>query len=186
MGEAERRDGQAASEEPMELNKKGGTGKGRHEGKEEIPVDLRWMTIEDIPGVMTVEHASFTMPWTQDAFRNELTQNHFAKYVVMIFEERIIGYAGMWTVIDEAHITNIAVHPDFRGHGLGERLLLELVVRAMALQMQKMTLEVRVSNQVAQRLYAKFGFTGCGIRKGYYSDNQEDALIMWTDLASND
>lgn len=183
MGQAERRDGQAASEGPMDTDKQGATGDKRRGGREEVPVDFRWMVIEDIPGVMTVEHASFTMPWTPDAFRNELTQNHFAKYVVMIFEERIIGYAGMWTVLDEAHITNIAVLPEFRGHGLGERLLLELVVRAMALQMQKMTLEVRVSNQVAQQLYAKFGFTGCGIRKGYYSDNQEDALIMWTDLA---
>ncbi|MFL1676996.1 ribosomal protein S18-alanine N-acetyltransferase [Paenibacillus dendritiformis] len=145
-------------------------------------VEFRPMRLEDIPGVLEVEHASFTVPWTIDAFRNELTQNHFAKYTVMLHGDRIIGYSGMWTVVDEAHITNIAVHPDFRGQKLGERLLREMVVQALAYGMEAMTLEVRVSNHIAQRLYAKFGFQGAGVRKGYYSDNKEDALIMWTDL----
>lgn len=145
-------------------------------------VQFRRMTLDDISGVLAVEHASFTLPWTQDAFRNEMTNNLFAKYIVMTTGERIIGYAGMWTVLDEAHITNIAVHPDYRGQRLGERLLQELVQLAHSLGMLRMTLEVRVSNHVAQRLYAKFGFTSQGVRKGYYSDNQEDALIMWSDL----
>lgn len=177
-----------------EEQKAGIVSQPRHAGQDEANVNhssqlkqaqhvqFRRMTIDDISGVLAVEHASFTLPWTQDAFRNEMTNNLFAKYIVMTAGERIIGYAGMWTVLDEAHITNIAVHPEYRGQRLGEMLLQELVQLAHSFEMLRMTLEVRVSNHVAQRLYAKFGFTSQGVRKGYYSDNQEDALIMWSDL----
>ncbi len=88
----------------------------------------------------------------------------------------------MWTVIDEAHVTNIAVLRAYRGRKWGERLLRELMKTASDLGMQRMTLEVRVSNEVAQNLYRKLGFKPAGLRKGYYSDNQEDALIMWAEL----
>lgn len=145
-------------------------------------VQFRRMTLHDISGVLEVEHVSFTLPWTRDAFFNEITNNMFAKYMVMTVGERIIGYAGMWTVLNEAHITNIAVHPEYRGKRLGERLFRELVLLARSQHMERMTLEVRVSNHIAQRLYTKFGFISLGVRRGYYSDNQEDALIMWSDL----
>jgi ribosomal-protein-alanine N-acetyltransferase len=100
----------------------------------------------------------------------------------MLWQEEVIGYAGMWTIMDEAHITNIAVTGAFRGRKLGERLLEELVMKAATKGMKRMTLEVRVSNTVAQGLYEKFGFRAEGVRRAYYSDNNEDALIMWADL----
>lgn len=145
-------------------------------------LSFRLMTLKDIPGIMVVEHDAFTLPWTEDAFRNELTMNHFAHYMVLEYEGRIIGYAGMWTIVDEAHITNIALLSAYRGRKWGERLLSELMKTAAFMGMERMTLEVRVSNEVAQQLYRKKGFKPAGIRKGYYSDNQEDALIMWAEL----
>lgn len=93
----------------------------------------------------------------------------------------IIGYAGLWVMSDEAHVTTIAVHPDFRGRGMGELLLLGLIDRSLEFQAKWMTLEVRVSNQIAQALYRKYTFKEMGVRRGYYSDDHEDALIMWTE-----
>ncbi|MUT68466.1 ribosomal protein S18-alanine N-acetyltransferase [Paenibacillus sp. NEAU-GSW1] len=152
-------------------------------------VRFRAMTLEDIARIVEIEQEAFTTPWTSEAFRNELFNNMFARYYVMVHEGRIIGYGGMWIIIDEAHVTNIAVSAEWRGNGLGERLLVELQRRAVGFGANKMTLEVRVSNEVAQRLYRKMGFEPSGIRPGYYSDNQEDALIMWAELSeerSND
>lgn len=148
-------------------------------------VTFRAMRFPDIPEICEIEQESFTAPWSEQAFGNELTHNHFAHYVVMEHEGRIIGYAGMWIIIDEAHVTNIAVREGYRGRKLGERLFAELAMKAYRLGAQRMTLEVRVSNAVAQRLYEKFGFQEAGLRKGYYSDNNEDALIMWADLPGN-
>lgn len=93
----------------------------------------------------------------------------------------LAGYAGLWLMLDEAHVTTIAVRPQFRGHGLGELLLVGLTEIAYDINARWLTLEVRVSNEVAQSLYRKYGFKPAGIRQRYYSDNQEDALIMWTD-----
>lgn len=152
-----------------------------HQG-EELKVGFREMKLEDIPQIIEVEHESFTVPWTADGFRNELKHNPYAHYIVMEREDRIIGYAGMWLIFDEAHITNIAVREKYRGMKLGFKLLQKLIQEARSLGADKMTLEVRVSNRVAQNLYEKFGFRSVGVRKGYYSDNQEDALIMWADI----
>ncbi len=143
---------------------------------------FRLMTLQDIPRILVIEREAFTMPWTEEAFRNELTHNHFAKYMVMEWQGDIIGYAGMWAIVDEAHVTNIAVLEAYRGRKWGERLLDELMKTAAYLGMKSITLEVRVSNEVAQNLYRKKGFRPAGVRKGYYSDNREDALIMWADL----
>ncbi|WP_044477358.1 ribosomal protein S18-alanine N-acetyltransferase [Paenibacillus antibioticophila] len=145
-------------------------------------VSIRKMTLEDIPDIMIIEHESFTLPWSEEAFRNELTMNHFAKYLVMELDGKPVAYAGMWTIVDEAHITNIAVRTAHRGQGLGEALLLQLIQLAMEYRIERMTLEVRESNLVAQALYRKLGFEPAGIRKAYYSDNQEDAVIMWCEL----
>ncbi|MNH81857.1 ribosomal-protein-alanine N-acetyltransferase [compost metagenome] len=145
-------------------------------------IRFRPMTTLDIPDVMVIEHESFTLPWTENAFHSEMTQNHFAKYIIMEKDGAPIGYAGMWTVVDEAHVTNIAVRTAYRGQHLGERLMREMMLLAGRIGMTKMTLEARVSNTVAQSLYGKLGFRPVGLRKGYYSDNQEDALIMWCDL----
>lgn len=145
-------------------------------------LSFRLMTLEDIPDVMIIDHDAFTLPWTEEAFLNELKLNHFARYMVMEYEGRTIGYAGMWTIVDEAHITNIALLGTYRGRKWGERLLDELMKTASFMGMERITLEVRVSNEVAKSLYIKKGFQPAGIRKGYYSDNGEDALIMWADL----
>ena len=143
---------------------------------------FRLMQLNDIPYVVELEKQAFTLPWTAKAFRNELAHNHFAKYMVMEWDSQIIGYGGMWFIMDEAHITNIAVRSGYRGRKLGARLLKEMMKTASFVGMKKMTLEVRVSNHVAQNLYHKFGFSQAGVRPRYYSDNNEDALIMWADI----
>ncbi|CAM4022645.1 ribosomal protein S18-alanine N-acetyltransferase [Paenibacillus alkaliterrae] len=142
----------------------------------------RAMSLADIPEIIAIEQEAFTSPWTVEAFTNELMNNLFARYMVMEYEGEIIGYGGMWVIMDEAHVTNIAIRSDYRGRGLGNRLLLELQRTAIFFGSEKMTLEVRMSNEVAQRLYRKHGFEPSGIRPRYYSDNNEDALIMWAEL----
>ncbi|HEY2493145.1 MAG TPA: ribosomal protein S18-alanine N-acetyltransferase [Paenibacillus sp.] len=144
---------------------------------------FRPMKLADIPNIMIIEQEAFTLPWTEDAFHNELTNNLFAKYIVLENNGEPIGYAGMWTIVDEAHVTNIALLEAYRGRKLGGLLLEELMNTASQIGMLRITLEVRVSNMIAQKLYERKGFTSVGIRKGYYSDNHEDAMIMWADLA---
>lgn len=143
---------------------------------------FRAMTMTDIPAIITIEHEAFSSPWTAEAFTNELTNNMFARYLVMEYRGEVLGYGGMWIIIDEAHITNIAVRADFRSKGLGNKLLEQLQRTAVFFGATRMTLEVRVSNEHAQRLYRKYGFEPSGLRPRYYSDNDEDALIMWTEL----
>ncbi|AZN43976.1 ribosomal-protein-alanine N-acetyltransferase [Paenibacillus albus] len=143
------------------------------------------MTLDDVPTIVAIEKESFTSPWTEEAFVNELTNNHFARYMVMDYEGDVIGYGGMWTIMDEAHVTNVAVREQYRGLGLGTKLMVELQRTAVMFGAKRMTLEVRVSNMVAQHLYKKLGFEPSGVRPGYYSDNMEDALIMWAELDSS-
>ncbi|WP_066320585.1 ribosomal protein S18-alanine N-acetyltransferase [Bacillus sp. FJAT-29814] len=143
---------------------------------------FRYMREEDLDQIMEVEHASFTVPWSREAFYNELYNNKFAVYLVLETDNQVIGYCGVWIVIDEAHVTNIAVLPEYRGKKLGEAMLRKLMSIARERGARSMTLEVRVTNHVAQSLYRKLGFQNGGIRKNYYSDNQEDALVMWVNL----
>jgi ribosomal-protein-alanine N-acetyltransferase len=143
---------------------------------------VRLMTVDDIEQVCEIEQECFTLPWSAAAFYNELTHNRFAHYMVVELDGRVVGYGGMWNVLDEAHVTNIAVRAAYRRQGIGERIMRELMHAAVYLGSRKMTLEVRVSNIPAQNLYMKMGFHPAGLRKGYYSDNQEDALIMWAEL----
>lgn len=140
------------------------------------------MTLQDLDRIVKIEQLSFTLPWSRSSFYQELTNNPYARYIVMEHDGQIIGYCGMWLVMDEAHITNIAVLPQFRGKKLGEALMRQAMTLAREEGAQTMTLEVRVSNTVAQSLYRKLGFLNGGIRKRYYSDNQEDALVMWVKL----
>jgi ribosomal-protein-alanine N-acetyltransferase len=137
------------------------------------------MTLEDLDEVMAVEEASFRSPWSRQAFVRELTENSFALYLVGKLDGKVVGYGGLWVIINEAHITNIAVHPEFRGRCFGERLLTEMIEGARRRRCDRMTLEVRASNTVAQGLYRKFGFAKQGLRHRYYTDTGEDALIMW-------
>src|ERR687887_1636377 len=145
------------------------------------PVIIENMTLDDVAAVQEVERASFPVPWPANAFRHELTQNKNAHYIVAREGDRIVGYAGLWLSLDEAHITTFAVLPDYRRRKIGERMLLSLFERAEKLGAEWMTLEVRASNLPAQRLYEKYGFRPAGIRRRYYSDNNEDAIIMWTE-----
>lgn len=145
-------------------------------------VAVRRMKLEDIEQIIEIEHQAFTLPWTKEAFYHEMVNNQLAFYIVLEIDQLIVGYAGMWAVIDEAHVTNIAIRDGYRNKGLGDRLLTEIKAVAKTLGMQRMALEVRVSNDVAQKLYMKHAFKSVGIRKRYYTDNHEDAMIMWAEL----
>jgi len=144
------------------------------------PITMRRMNEFDIDNVLIVEEQSFTLPWSRAGFVGEM-KNELAHYLVMVHQGRIIGYAGMWIIVDEAHVTNVAILPEYRGRKLGERLMSALIKHAKDRGALCMTLEARPSNTVALGLYAKFGFISRGIRRNYYSDTQEDALIMWCD-----
>ncbi len=146
-------------------------------------IQYRKMTVNDVQAVHAIEVASFPAPWTLDSFYYEMTENNFANYIVAEDEQgKIVGFCGMWIVIDTAQITNVAVIQSVRGHGIGEGLMKEAIRIAQEQNVQVMSLEVRVSNIVAQNLYRKLGFQDGGIRKGYYTDNQEDALVLWVNL----
>lgn len=142
---------------------------------------VRPMTASDLDKVSEIEKICFPTPWSKEAFRIEIEENRCARYFVAVYQGEIVGYGGMWLIIDEAHITNVAVHPNYRGLGVGEAIMRSLIQEAVGLGAIRMTLEVRISNKIAQNLYRKLGFYDAGIRKQYYSNNNEDALIMWND-----
>ena len=141
-------------------------------------VEVRPMQLSDLDAIMEIEHLSFSIPWSRASFEQELSENRCARYLVVAVGGKPVGYAGMWLVLDEGHITNVAIHPDFRGRGLGETLMRALIQLAADTSLTWMTLEVRRSNAIAQSLYRKLGFIDVGYRKRYYADNKEDALIM--------
>jgi len=144
------------------------------------------MTPRDLDEVLEIERQSYPTPWSRNAFHSELTANLYAHYFTARIDGMLVGYFGMWVFFDEAHITNIAVNPKFRRQGIGEQMLRFAFRKARELGATKMTLEVRLSNYGAQNLYRKLGFQDRGIRKGYYSDTNEDAIIMWKDDLSPD
>lgn len=145
-------------------------------------ITFRNMTEEDLNEVVEVEIHSFATPWSSEAFYNELTKNQFAHYLVVEVEQKVVGYCGVWIIVDEAHITNIALLPEYRGMKLGEALLDKIMELARNMGAIRMTLEVRVSNERAKGLYRKYGFEEGALRKQYYTDNMEDALVMWVNL----
>ena len=151
-------------------------------GNLDMNVTFRQLTVEDLDAIYEIEQASFSSPWTKEAFLHELTENPYATYLGLELDGQLIGYGGFWLIIDEAHITNIAILPDYRGQKLGEALLKKMLDVIMKQGGMRVSLEVRVSNTVAQNLYRKLGFEQSAIRKGYYSDNHEDAIIMWVNL----
>jgi ribosomal-protein-alanine N-acetyltransferase len=139
------------------------------------------MRLEDLDEVQQIEQASFSTPWPSNAYRSELMTNRLATYLVARIDDRIVGYGGMWLMVDEAHITTFAIHPGWRRQRIGERLLLAFLDLARDRHAREATLEVRLSNLAARRLYEKYGFRPVGLRPRYYSDNNEDALIMTTE-----
>lgn len=176
------------------------------------PVSVEPMRLDDIDAVLAIDRLSFPLPWSGATYRYELTQNTHSHFFVALAApggamadpgtnwrlrlstllrggsepptppRLVVGYAGFWYVVDEAHISTIAVHPDWRGQGAGEQLLVGLLERALDLKAVKATLEVRVTNERAQNLYRKYGFEAVGRRRRYYRDNGEDALLMTADL----
>lgn len=143
-----------------------------------VTLEIRLMRLEDLPRIMEIEKKSFWSPWSERLFRQELTRNRRARYLVLQEEDLIIGYVGMWFTPGEIHITNLAVDPKYRRRGLASRLIKEVYRAAMEKKLFRITLEVRASNREARLLYRKEGFRETGTRPGYYSDNREDAVIM--------
>jgi ribosomal-protein-alanine N-acetyltransferase len=138
------------------------------------------MRLEDVPAVHAIELASFPVPWPPHAYRSELESNKLAHYLVARAGDTVAAYGGMWLMVDEAHITTFAVHPVWRRQRIGERLLLAFLDIAIDQGAHEATLEVRLSNLAARKLYEKYGFRPVGLRPRYYTDDHEDALIMTT------
>jgi ribosomal-protein-alanine N-acetyltransferase len=149
-------------------------------------VTIRAMRGADIEPVSKIERQSFETAWSTQAYVTELA-NPSAVYVVAEVDGQVVGYGGLWVIMDEAHITTIAVVPECRGYRIGERLLVEMLQVAMRKGATRATLEVRETNTVAQNLYKKYGFVWAAIRKAYYSDNNENADILWiNDMTTNE
>ncbi len=168
-----------------------------------LPYVVEPMRLRDIGGVMGIERVSFPSPWSARAYRYDLQENDLSHYFVvrqrrmegadlgLLARVRrslgvgvrppILGYSGFWLMVDEAHVSTIAVQPDWRQRGIGELLLVTMLDRATELEADIATLEVRVSNITAQNLYRKYGFRQVGLRRRYYRDSNEDALIMSTE-----
>ncbi|MGE5613251.1 MAG: ribosomal protein S18-alanine N-acetyltransferase [Bacillota bacterium] len=146
------------------------------------PVIVR-ASVHHIDDIVTIEKLCFKIPWSRKSIEDEIIRNKSAIYFCAVDNGRTLGYCGMWQVIDEGYITNIAVHPEFRNCGIGSLLMDALLKEAEAKGIKALTLEVRKSNLTAQALYRKYGFESGGIRKRYYADNNEDAIIMWKRLA---
>ncbi len=144
-----------------------------------MTITIEPMREEHLPEVMRIERRVFQPGWSEEAFRRDL-RNPAALYLILRMDGKIVGYAGGWFIVDEFHITNIAVEPEYQQQGFGRRLLHRLLATARERGMRRATLEVRANNTPAQNLYKKFGFRPVGIRKRYYDDG-EDALIMWLD-----
>lgn len=144
-------------------------------------LEIRKMTIEDVPQVYKIENESFTnSSWSLEAFYHELEKNEFAHYFVVSLGDEIIAYCGIWLVIDQAQITTISVDQSYRCNGVGQ-LLLEYVMNFASATCTTMSLEVRVENKAARHIYEKAGFTYGGVRRNYYGDG-EDAKVMWVSL----
>lgn len=139
---------------------------------------IDFMKEEDIDDILDISSLSFAISWSKDSYIQELT-NPIAKYLVVKIDNKIVGFIGTWIILDEAHITNIAIHPNYRKQGIASELLTKFLNYCKSQGCRAFTLEVRSGNKAAQALYKKHNFKEDGIRKGYYEDNKEDAIIMW-------
>ena len=137
------------------------------------------MELTHLDAVFEIEKHSFSSPWSRESIEKELTENGRAVYLAALAGETVVGYAGMWHVVNEGHVTNVAVAEEHRRKGVGGALIARLIAVARERDMMGVTLEVGIDNLPAQRLYARHGFKAEGIRKNYYKDTREDAVIMW-------
>ena len=142
-----------------------------------MPATIEPMILDDLLTVVAIEEASFTQPWSHQSFKSELTNNQLAAYLVARIDGNIAGYGGIWVILDEAHITTLAVEEHYRRRGVATLLLGALIEKSCSMGAIRISLEVRPSNHAARQLYEKFGFTVKGIRKHYYFN--EDGLIMF-------
>lgn len=142
-------------------------------------IEIKDMKKEHLDGVMVVENLSFKIPWSRNSFLEELTTNELANYFVATSNGVVIGYGGLWKIFEEGHITNIAIHPEYRRCKVASKIMDKILDLCNEAGIKSLTLEVRKNNHAAQNLYKKYGFEIEGIRKGYYTDTGEDALIMW-------
>jgi ribosomal-protein-alanine N-acetyltransferase len=151
-----------------------------------LPVHVEAMTEADLDAVLAIERASFSTPWPREVFQGELRDPQLAHLFVARVaagaqQGRVAGYSCTWLITGELHITNFAVHPDFRRRHVGHQLLAGVLTQARALGARQAILEVRASNRAAQRLYGSLGFAPVAVRKRYYTDNAEDAIVMFLD-----
>lgn len=151
-----------------------------------MDIIIRIMKESDLDRIMEVEKDCFTTPWSKNSFFLEVTKNQLARYFVAEVDGIIAGYGGIWLILDEGHITNIAVDSKYRRLGVGKKLLEALIVLCEKYSMMSMTLEVRVTNEPAKLLYQSYGFIETGRRPNYYQDVGEDAIIMWKKLESRE
>jgi ribosomal-protein-alanine N-acetyltransferase len=147
---------------------------------EPLEVQIIPMRRRHLRSVVRIEAQVYPRPWTHSLFVSELALRSSRAYFVAKVGREIVGYAGLMISLTDGHVTTIAVDPAWHRHGIGTRLLLALSREAIARDANALTLEVRLSNQGAQELYKRFGFTAVGVRKGYYGDTGEDALVMWS------
>ncbi len=139
---------------------------------------IRRMELKDIPEVVEIDRSSFTLPWTERAYKYEVQENTAARCWVTTVDERVAAMLVLWLILDEAHIATIATHPHFRRRGLGSRMLTRALVLAREQGAEKALLEVRARHAVAQKIYGDIGFVEVGRRPKYYHDNGEDAVLM--------
>lgn len=149
----------------------------------EAKAEIRTLRLEPlsepmIARVLEIEQLSNSAPWTEASFRNELDHPH-GIFRVAIADGKVVGFGGLWCVIDEAHVTTLAVDPAARRHGIAWKLMVELLQEAQKRGMTCSTLEVRAGNEAAIKVYERLGYTSTAVRKRYYPDNREDAVVMW-------
>ena len=142
---------------------------------------IRKMNLDDIDDILSVEELCYgEHHWSYESFVSELN-NQISSYKCAVIDNKCIGYMGIWKIIEEAHVTNLSVHPEYQNKKIAHRLLLNSIDECYKDKVKYITLEVRASNIKAIHLYEKFGFKSLGLRKKYYQDNNEDALIMWSE-----
>ena len=142
-------------------------------------ISVEPMRSANLDEVIAIERSVFSAPWSRSLYRDELAITDTRRYLVALHHGRVIGYVGLMMILDEAHVTTIAVDSSHQGRGIGKLLLYRVLIEAIALGATSATLEVRVSNTQAQALYHQFGFVPAGIRKNYYAEVNEDGLVMW-------
>ena len=147
--------------------------------KTEADISFARLSIEHLDQLMQIEEISFSRPWSRESYAHELSENQFAYYYGCFHQGELVAFAGFWFVIDEGHVANIAVLPEWRGKHIGELLMRQLIAVCSGLGGKRMTLEVRESNTAAVSLYEKLGFKQQGLRKDYYDLPTENAVIMW-------